>query len=133
MATSSVPLSRSQFTHLRHTVEILLVKSQSSSHKICEVIEPVASFSQLLLSSREQFYLQQNRLHQVQNTVSLNDYYTFQVRSPSAAGGTVVWRRSPALNNFSKIPYFWGYFDKNLMLLKRGIEIGSGNMIKLAA
>ena len=77
--TGSVLLSLSQSTHPRHTVKILLIMSQSSSHKICEVIEPVASFSQLLLSSRENFtaFLQQNRLHQLQKNVPTNDYFTF--------------------------------------------------------
>ena len=54
-------------------------------------------------------------------------------------GGAVlgVWGRSPQrskiLRFFAKITKFWGYFDRKLMLLKRGLEIGSANMIKLVA
>ena len=60
-------------------MKILLIMSQSSSHKICKVIEPVASFSELLQSSCENFtaFSAQNRLHQVQKNVPINDYFTF--------------------------------------------------------
>ena len=53
--------------------------SQSISHKICEVIEPVASFSRCFcrLVKILQLFLQQNRLHQVHKNVPINDYSTF--------------------------------------------------------
>ena len=68
-----------RFHNPRHTVKILLIMSQSSSHKICKVIEPVASISELLQSLVKilQLFLQQNRLHQVQKNVPINDYFTF--------------------------------------------------------
>ena len=34
---------------------------------------------------------------------------------------------------FCKNNFILGYFDKKIMLLKRGLEIGSANMIKLVA
>ena len=56
---------------------------------------------------------------------------------PPAARGTGVWGRSPqrskVLHFFAKITSFQGYFDKKIMLLKRCLEIGSANMIKLVA
>ena len=60
-----------------------------------------------------------------------------QRAKPPAAGGTGAWGRSPSARKFwaffAKITKFQGYFDKKIMLLKRGLEIGSANMIKLVA
>ena len=54
-----------------------------------------------------------------------------------AAGGTGVWGRSPQrsknLHFFAKITSFLGYFYYKIMLLKRSLEIGSANKIKLVA
>ena len=69
---------------------------------------------------------------------------------PSAAGGWGFWGKAPsrrrhgglgaeppALKNFAfffaKITSFKSYFDKKIMLLKRGLEIGSANKIKRVA
>ena len=56
---------------------------------------------------------------------------------PPAAGGTGVWGHSPQrskiLHFFAKITSFYRYFDYEVMLLKRGLEIGSANKIKLMA
>ena len=56
---------------------------------------------------------------------------------PAAAGGTGLWGRSPQyskiLHFFAKITSFQGYFDQKIILLKRGLEIGSANKIKLVA
>ena len=63
-------------------MKILLIMSQSSSHKICKVIEPVASISASCFSrlvKNLQLFLQQNRLHQVQKNVPINDYFTFVI------------------------------------------------------
>ena len=42
-------------------------------------------------------------------------------------------KRSKILRFFAKITKFYGYFDRKIMLLKRGLEIGSASMIKLVA
>ena len=48
-----------------------------------------------------------------------------------------VWGRSPQrskiLRFLAKITKFRSYFDEKIMFLKRGLEIGSANMIKLVA
>ena len=55
---------------------------------------------------------------------------------PPAAGGTGVWGWSPQrleIAFFCKNNLILCYFDKKIMLLKRGLEIGNANMIKLVA
>ena len=56
---------------------------------------------------------------------------------PPAARGLGVWGRSPQRSKifafFCKYNLILGLFHYKIILLKRGIEIGSANMIKLVA
>ena len=45
----------------------------------------------------------------------------------------LLLQRSKILLFFAKITKFYGYFDKKIMLLKRGLKTGRANMIKLVA
>ena len=59
-----------------------------------------------------------------------------EAKPPVAGGRGGLVAEPPALENlrfFAKITKLKGCFDKKIMLLKRGLEIGSANMIKLVA
>ena len=60
----------------------------------------------------------------------------FGGKAPSRRRHGFLGAEPPALENFAffcKNNFILGLFDQKLMLLKRGLEIGSANMIKLVA